>query len=141
MERISIARTAWVALRFIVCGVGGFLLLMTCSVALVPDANGKHFLNPLLALFLAVVAAAMMLLGVGMWNRPAYLLVFLSFPVSLYSLALAGGDKEMGVFLIVTPMLVAYALVRRYYRRRDDHQPKPETDSTSALTSQHQEIK
>ena len=116
---------AWVALRFIIFGVGGFLLLMVCWIALVDRVSTprEHFLHPAVALPLALAAALMILFGVGQWGRWAYLLVFLSSPLVISVLLLlphsSEGGKEAGVLIFALPLIGSYLVVRGYYRRAD----------------------
>ena len=116
---------AWIALRFIVFGVGGFLLLMVCWLALVVRVFNpqERFLHPAVALPLVLVGAVMILFGVGEWGRWAYLWVFLSTPlvVSVFLLLPSSqwGGKEGGFLIFGLPLVVSYVIVRRYYRRRD----------------------
>src|SRR6266850_1516430 len=78
----------WIVERFIMFGVGGFLLLMISWLALVLRFSSppETIANPFLAFLLALFGALMMLFGVGEWGRWAYLWVFVSTPlmVSLF---------------------------------------------------------
>ncbi len=123
----------WIAVRFIVFGVGGFLLLIINWLALVLRFSSppETMMNPFLAFLLVLVGALMMLFGVGEWGRWAYLWVFVSAPlmVSLFLVIpwpkwlvdLNLGGKETGVLLFALPFVVSYIAVRRYYRHRDVH--------------------
>jgi hypothetical protein len=125
----TIFRTIWIAVRFIVFGVGGFVLLTVCWLALLlrvleqPD----NFLSPRLAIPLILLAAFMILFGVGEWGRWAYLWVFLSTPLAVSVLLLLHqpnwGGKDLGVLRFCAPLVVSYFLVRRYYRERDAQKP------------------
>src|SRR5215470_14412291 len=123
---------AWIAVRFIVFGIGGFCLLMFCWMALVEalTPHGERLMNPFLALPLSLVGALMMLFGGGVWGRWAYLWVFLSTPlvVSVFlflpSRYTDWGGKGFVVFSL--PMVASYLFVREYYRRRTN----PPSDMT-----------
>lgn len=128
--------TLWVAVRFVLFGVGGFVLLTTSWIALLIWFDGDRWMNPLVALPLAVTGAVMMLIGSGQWGRWAYLWVFLSMPIAI-SLVLLGSKvlarlvpnggpgpdfidpKLLGMLVFAAPMPVSYFLVKRYYRRKD----------------------
>jgi hypothetical protein len=116
---------AWIALRFIVFGVGGFFLLLVCSLVLAEQdyAPRVHYLHLAVALPVATIGALMMLIGAGEWGQWAYLWVFLSTPLGVSLLVLLpapySGDKELGILAFVVPLIVSYGIVRRYYRRRD----------------------
>jgi hypothetical protein len=121
----------WIAMRFVIFGIGGFWLLMFCWVALVERLHpgGERLMNPYWACPLGLVGAFMMLFGAGEWGRWAYLWVFLSTPlvvsvVLLIPLPDWGGRaywvvEKMGILVFVLPLVVSYAIVRRYYRHRD----------------------
>ena len=123
----------WIAVRFIVFEVGGFLLLIINWLALVLRFSfpRETMMNPFLAFLLVFVGALMMLFGVGEWGRWAYLWVFVSTPliVSLFLVIpwpkwrdnLNSGSKETGVLLFALPFVVSYIAVRRYYRHHDAH--------------------
>ena len=104
---------AWVALRFITFGVGGFLIMFGFSLAfiirVVDPIEGEQTLNPLISLPLVFIGAVMMLFGVGQWRRWAYLWVFLSIPVAFLALALlppsVAGSKDMGVVFLLCSSL------------------------------------
>jgi hypothetical protein len=61
----------WIAVSFVVFGMGGFWLLSFCWVALVESLsiNGARLMNPFLACPLALAGALMMLFGAGEWGR------------------------------------------------------------------------
>ena len=135
--RKQLSLRLWIAIRFVVFGVRGFLLLMFCWIALLDEAfaHGERLLNPFLALPLGLSGALMMLFGVGEWGRWAYMWVFLSTPLAFSFLLLfpnAGLGKESGVLVCTLAFLVSYMLVRRYYRRRNI---RPRTRHTHELQS------
>lgn len=123
----------WIAIRFIVFGIGGFWLLIFCWIALIEglSPHGARLLSVYLALPLAAAGALMMLFGGGVWGRWAYLWVFLSTPIIVSILMLLSpflpdlptleilDPKLMGALVFSLPMAVSYTFVRRYYRRRD----------------------
>ena len=120
----SIWHKVWIAFRFIVFGVCGFIVMFWSSLYFVAGLFGnKEMLSPFVCFPLAVVGAAMTLFGVGQWGRRAYLLVFLTFPASAFLLALLpsslSGDKGSAVIFILLAVLISLTLVRWYYRRRD----------------------
>jgi hypothetical protein len=141
----------WIAVRFIIFGVGGFLLLMFGWIATIerPFLDSERLMNPYLAFFLALVGSFMALFGVGKWGRWAYLSVLLSTPlvVSLMMVipwpdwargGINWGSKDMGVLIFALPLIVSNLIVRRYYRRRDARNaPAPHEDlSVSASGEQ-----
>ena len=116
----------WIATRFIVFGVGGFVLLIVCWIGLVSrmDDPREQFLHPAIALPLVLAGALMILFGVGEWGRWAYLWVFISTPLVVSVMLLFpdskwGNSKEAGVLIISLPMILSYLVVRQYYRWLD----------------------
>ena len=133
-------RKLWIGARFVVFGVGGFLLVMYSWIALITVAlkNPYQMMNPYLAGPLLLVGAFSMLYGADVWRRWAYLYVFLATPVvvSLFILtshfvpedASSPGWSELwgiidpkllGVLVFSLPTVVTYWIVRRYYRTQD----------------------
>jgi hypothetical protein len=114
--QMTFARKLWIASRFVIFGVGGFVLLWT-----------SMFISPYLGLPLAFVAALMMLSGAGEWGRWAYLLVFVSTPLVMFLFSVIPWPKWVDdnlnkgwiVLLFALPFILTYIAVRRYYRRRD----------------------
>jgi hypothetical protein len=132
--RAKVARNIWIALRFIVFSVGGFIALWISWLSLIifvsdpRDPPSERWLSPFLALPLSFIGALMMLYGGGQWRRWAYLWVFVSVPIVVSPLVLLSAsnpaldfmfDKGLGIFLFASPMVVSYLLVRRYYQLRD----------------------
>ncbi len=120
----------WVAIRFIVFGIGGFLALWISwlSLILAFDPPSERWLSPYVAAPLSFVGALMMLYGGGQWGRWAYLWVFVSVPIVVSPLLLLAGaypaldflaPKGPGIILFALPMAVSYAFAKRYYRRQD----------------------
>jgi hypothetical protein len=125
----TFARKLWVAFRFVVFGVGGFVMLWISMIALVMEFLPPidHWMSPYLALALAFIGALMMLFGAGEWGRWGYLLVFISTPlVAFLSFTIPWPkwfDDLMGkdsfILLLALPFVLTYIAVRHYYRRRD----------------------
>jgi hypothetical protein len=118
----------WIAIRFVLFGIGGFWLLMLSFVEFMERVfrHDKDTFHPLLSLPLMVIAGASVLFGADEWRRWAYLGVFLSMPLSLYLLSFLpisnfsfAGDKLVGSLIPALAGIGTYAIVRRYYRRRD----------------------
>jgi hypothetical protein len=129
---ITIARIAWVTLRFVLFGLGGFFLLIFFSIQFMAGVlpHGSHLLaiSSLLALPIALSGALMMLFGVGEWGRWAYLWVILSIPITLLVVStILPGDKGLavGIFIAVTAS-ASHAAVRAYYRRRTPTVSRPD---------------
>jgi len=129
--RAAVAWKIWIAIRFIVFGIGGFLAVWISWLSvifIVTDPHGERWLSPFVAVPLCFVAALMMLYGGGQWGRWAYLWVFLSVPIVISPLGLLVEAypsldslfaKPVAILLFAMPMVVSYLLVREYYRRRD----------------------
>ena len=121
----TLAEKAWIAMRFIVFGVGGFVLMFISGIMLVlvlKPQNKTIAMSPLLSLPLAVSGSLMMLYGVGEWGRWAYLWVFLSIPLSFSFLSVlpsAWNSKDLGVLFPAIAATVSYGFIRRFYRQRD----------------------
>jgi hypothetical protein len=120
----SLWKKAWVAIRFILFGVFGFLVMFGAWVVLFDRLTsirrGNVDMSAFLLLPLSLLGAVMMLFGVGEWGRWGYLLVFLSIPVSLSLLFVMpeAGGKEIGFIVPTVAAVSTYAVVRRYYARR-----------------------
>ena len=136
---LKVLGKTWIAIRFVLFGVGGFIALVFSSIALAAELvfGEPRILHPLLAIPMALGSALMMLCGTGLWGRWAYLWVFLSVPGGLVVLSPISSiiqDKSFGVLTFSLPMVVSYVLVRRYYRRKS-------VDVGSTRTSQDLESK
>jgi len=126
--RESVTWKIWIAIRFIVFGVGGFIALWISWLSTIStfDPPGQRWLSPFVAVPLGLVGALMMLYGGGQSGRWAYLWVFVSVPIVFSPVFLLPypaldflAPKGPGIVLFVLPMVVSYLLVRRYYRLRD----------------------
>ena len=128
--RVTVAWKIWIAIRFIVFGVGGFIALWISWLSLIFafDPPGQRGLSPLLAVPLCFIGAFMMLYGGGQWGRWAYLWIFISVLIVGLALGLLAENYPKLDFLFATPvrlvlfalsMALSYFLVRKYYRLRD----------------------
>jgi hypothetical protein len=120
----NIAQWIWIAFRFMLFGIGGFMVLLCSSVFLIAQMvrHNSQFISPFFLLPLLLVGAVMMLYGAGEWGRWAYLWVILSFPISLavsFSIPGASGDKGLPVVVSAVVATGVHAAVRAYYRRKD----------------------
>jgi hypothetical protein len=129
----------WIAIRFLVFGVCGFVAVWVSWLSLILfalDSSGPHLLNPFVAIPLGPVGACMTLYGAGQWGRWAYLWVFVSVPIVLTALGLVAAKypaadwlfaKPVVILLSALPMPVSYVLVKNYYRRRELQKAKAST--------------
>jgi hypothetical protein len=130
--RPSAASKIWIAIRFIVFGIGGFIAVWISWMSVifgVTDPHGEPFLlTPQAAVPVCFVAGLMMLFGGGQWGRWAYLWVFASVPIVVTPLGLLARAypqfdslfaKPLLIVFFAAPMPISYLLVRKYYRRRD----------------------
>ena len=127
MSENSLLKSIWIAVRFIVFGVFGFIVMLFAFVALLDRLTSIHrengFLAPLGLIVVCGLGALMMLFGVGEWGRWGYLLVFLSIPVSLLFLFLMPhAGKDAGVVVPTLASVSTYIVVRTYYGHRKRHQ-------------------
>src|ERR1700675_4888173 len=127
--RATVAWQIWVAIRFIVFGVGGFIALWISWLSLIfaNDPPSERWLSPYVAAPLNLIGALMMLYGGGQRGRWAYLWVFVSVPIVVSPLALLSAAhpgldfmfaKPLALVVFASPMVVSYLLVKSYYRRR-----------------------
>jgi hypothetical protein len=128
--RETVAWKIWIAIRFIVFGVGGFIALWISWLSIISafDPPGQRWLSPFFAVPLCFIGALMMLYGGGQWGRWAYLWVFMSVPIVGSALGLLAENYPKLDFLFATPLILilfalsmalSYFLVRRFYRLRD----------------------
>lgn len=129
---LSLRRNVWIAVRFIVFGVFGFVVMFFAFVMLVDRLTSVHhvdgYLVPLGLIVVSGLGALMMLFGVGEWGRWGYLFVFLSLPVSLLFLFLIPhADKEVGAIVPTLASVGTYIVVRVYYacRKRPESSAAP----------------
>jgi hypothetical protein len=145
---LILARKLWIVFRFVVFGVGGFVLLWISMIALSMEfsAPPEHWISPYLALPLAFVAALMMLFGAGEWGRWAYLFVFVSTPFVMFLLFVIPMpkwlddifNKESIVLLFALPFVFTYIAARRYYRRQEaKNDPAAHTDLPDPVSEEH----
>jgi hypothetical protein len=123
MTKGPLPRTLWIALRFIVFGLFGFVVMLSSFVALVDRLTSIHhetgYLIPLGLIAVCSLGAVMMLFGVGEWGRWGYLFVFLTIPISLLLLFLfPHAGKGVGVLVPSLALVGTYITVRAYYARR-----------------------
>jgi hypothetical protein len=119
----TIGRTAWIAFRFVIFGLGGLWLLIIFSIEFIAGVhpqNAVTSISPLLALPIALAGALMILFAVGSWGQWAYLCVILSIPITLLLTSIiVPGDKGLAVGLaIAVTASASNAAVQAYYRRR-----------------------
>jgi hypothetical protein len=118
----TIGLKLWVAVRFIVFGLGGFVFMLACWVSFIDRFINKyeHSVWPLVLAALTVVGAVLMLYGVGEWGRWVYLCVFLSAPLSmlLWFLPFYPRDKMVGALTPPAVTVIAYILARKHYSKR-----------------------
>jgi hypothetical protein len=146
--QIALARRLWIAFRFVVFGVGGFVLLWISTIALGMEFSSprEHWISPYLALPLAFVAALMMLFGAGEWGRWVYLLVFVSTPLVLFLFFVIplpkwfddSLNKGSFVLLIILPFILSYIAARAYYRRRNTRNSSTEHKEVNVPVSEEQ---
>ena len=121
------------ATKFIILGVGGFLIFSFCSLALIVELSyGEPLvMNPFLGVPIAFVSGLMILAGTGQWGRWAYMWIFLSIPIAaLIWVSLSPFLSEnqlfdrrwidprlLGILVFGLPMVLSYVFVRRYYLR------------------------
>jgi hypothetical protein len=128
---ISHWRAVWIAVRFVVFDIGGFLAVFIGGVSLMAsfDPYRSEFLRPALAIPLTFVAGLMMMFGGGVGGRWAYLWVVFSTPVVGVTMTavdrhLPGRDryvplgKFLGVVVFGASMVISYFFVRRHYKRQ-----------------------
>jgi hypothetical protein len=115
--RQTLIHHLWVALRFLVFGVGGLAILLGSTVAFGLFLSGANIptISPWLSLPLTFAAALLMLFGTGKWGQWFYLLMFLWIPCALWMLIAASGPgsgKGDIFFPLIVIALVTCALMR-----------------------------
>jgi len=119
----TIGQKIWIALRFIVFGLGGFLVTMYSTMAFFSWVFEQDFgfIHLVVSLALLFVGAFMMLYVSGEWKHWGYLWVFLSIPFALFLSSLIpgmGGDKGFPVIVVAITTSCTYMVARAYYRRK-----------------------
>ena len=124
----------WIAIRFIVFGVGGFWMMMYFALVSIdrvvlrgvsPSRVGMWVNLPLwVSVPLMIVGASLMLFAAGELGRWRYISVFLSIPATFLLLVLLPqsitdqvGTAGLTASVAIVPWLV-YLLSRRTYRSR-----------------------
>jgi hypothetical protein len=124
------------AIRFFTLGVGGFLIFIFCSLALIVELSyGEPMaMNLFLGVPIAFVSGLMILAGTGQWRRWAYMWVFLAVPIAALIWGLLSPSenplldghgidpKLLGILVFGLPMVLSYVFVRRHYLRHDKGQ-------------------
>ncbi len=120
----------WLAIRFVVFGIGGFVLMMIFSLDLTEQtiAHNRSLTNtkPLVSAMLMIVGVVSILFGVGEWKRWAYVSVFLSIPATFAILTVLPNrftdwlSLPILAAILVSVAWTAFVLSRRHYRRRDN---------------------
>jgi glyoxylase-like metal-dependent hydrolase (beta-lactamase superfamily II) len=119
------------AVKFVVLGLGGFLILMFCDLALIVEfLYGEPMaIDPSVALVLAAASALIILAGTGQWGRWAYLWVFLSIPTVAVIWGLLSpllpethsgqiDPRILGMLVFAIPIVVSYLVLKRHYKRQ-----------------------
>lgn len=118
----SLTAKLWIVVRFLLFGVGGFLLMLAAWLSFLDRLN-SHSAWLLVFAPIGIIGAALMLYGVGEWGKWAYLGVFLSIPLSmlLWFIPSYPQDKLSGAFTPAVVAIVAYLLAKLHYWRRQSH--------------------
>jgi len=117
----SLTAKLWIVVRFLVFGIGGFLLMLAAWLFFLDSLNSLAW--RIVSAPLGIIGAVLMLYGVGEWGRWAYLGVFLSIPFSmlLWFLPFYPQDKLRAGLAPAFVAAVAYLLARLHYWRRQSH--------------------
>ena len=111
---------------FLVLGIPGFFALLFGSILFAHFLFRGVFGRAFMYLILTILGAFGILVGVGKTQEPAYLIVFFSFPVSLFIISFIGqGDKAMSVLAAVVTAILTNVFVQRYYKRKRDLANRP----------------
>ena len=106
---------------FLVLGIPGLIAFFGGSILFV-DSLSRGILSKAVILLLVAIAGALgILVGVGKTQEPAYLIVFSSFPVTIFLTSLIRpGDKGMPVLVAAVAAILCNVFVQRYYKRKRD---------------------
>ena len=130
-ESRSVGHSLWIAVRFLIFGVGGFVVVCMSWLSLLFMFDADRLLSPYVGVPLGIIGALFMLFGSGKWGRWLYLWVFLSMPITVLILSVITHNSPNSQFLdslwakpltliwFSAPMPLSYALVRRHYRRKE----------------------
>ena len=130
-ERRSVGHSLWIAARFLIFGVGGFVAVYMSWLSLLLMFDTERLLSPYVGVPLGIIGALFMLFGSGQWGRWLYLWVFLSMPITVLILSVITHNfpnsqfldslwaKPLALIWFGAPMPLSYVLVRRYYRRKE----------------------
>jgi hypothetical protein len=123
-------------LLFILVGIPGLLLFLYSTLALVVELGAPRHRQPELIAISAVllpIGAFFLLVGVGKLRQWLYILVFMSFPISLGifgKISLLIGYRDKGAQWIIASGVIAcvvYVFVKRYYDQRSQSRDGTET--------------
>jgi hypothetical protein len=116
----SLTAKLWIVVRFLLFGVGGFLLMLVAWLFFLDRLN-SHSAWPLVFAPMGILGAFSMLYGVGEWGRWVYLGVFLSIPLSmlLWLVPFYPVGKLEGAAAPALVALVAYVLAKWHYWRAE----------------------
>ena len=117
----SLTGKLWIAVRFLVFGVGGFFLMLAAWLSFLDSLNSPAW--RLVFAPMGMIGAVLMLYGVGEWGKWAYLGVFLSIPLSmlLWFLPSYPQDKLWGALTPAIVVTVAYLFAKLHYWRQQSH--------------------
>ena len=106
---------------FLVFGLPGLFALFGGSF-LFADFLFRGLLGKAVLLLIVTILGALgILVGVGKTQEPAYLVVFFSFPVTLFlTSSIWPGDKGMPILAAAVIAILSNFFVQRYYKRKRD---------------------
>ncbi|RMH68583.1 MAG: hypothetical protein D6675_15690 [Gemmatimonadetes bacterium] len=126
MESVLSKENLQKTLLFILVGIPGVFLCLIFSILLLDAATAPtpELPHPVLSAFISTVGAALTMIGVGEWKRKLYLLVFVSYPVSLFVFV---NLAEMPAFplrhqpllFVVIVAIATYYAIRAFYKYRE----------------------
>ena len=104
---------------FLALGIPGLFVLLGGSVFFADFLFRADLGKAMISLVGTVLGAFAVLAGIGKTHEPAYLIVFFSFPVTLFlSSCVWPGDKGIPILALAVIAVVTNVLVQRYYRGR-----------------------